>query len=237
MRNAEIIMQTKLSAFWAGVRTTAPLLLGVVPFALVYGVVVNGAGLPPGIGWAMSQIIFAGSSQLITARLFGEGTPILTIVLTAAIINLRHMLYSASIAPYVQHLSRKWRALLAYLLTDEGYAVGISHYVMHKAKPDPLSHWFFFGCGATMWLTWQIVTGIGIFIGGQIPASWGLDFAVPLTFIAIVFPALRHKADIMAAAVAGVVAVVAFAMPLKLGLIVATLLGIAAGVLVEAKFK
>ena len=147
MHNAEIIMQTKLSAFWAGVRTTAPLLLGVVPFALVYGVVVNGAGLPPGIGWAMSQIIFAGSSQLITARLFGEGTPILTIVLTAAIINLRHMLYSASIAPYVQHLSRKWRALLAYLLTDEGYAVGISHYVMHKAKPDPLSHWFFFGCG------------------------------------------------------------------------------------------
>ena len=230
-------MQTKLSAFSAGVRITAPLLLGVVPFELVYGVVVNRAGLPPSIGWAMSQIIFAGSSQLITARLVGEGTPILTIVLTAAIINLRHMLYSASIAPYMQHLSRKWRALLAYLLTDEGYAVGISHYVMYKAKPNPLSHWFFFGCGATMWLTWQIVTGIGIFIGGQIPASWGLDFAVPLTFIAIVFPALRHKADIMAAAVAGVVAVVAFAMPLKLGLIVATLLGIAAGVLVEAKFK
>ena len=212
-------MQTKLSAFGLGVRTIAPMLLGVVPFALVYGVVVNGAGLSPSIGWAMSQIIFAGSSQLITARLFGEGTPLLTIVLTAAIINLRHMLYSASVAPYMQHLSRKWRGLLAYLLTD----------------PDPLAHWIFFGCGATLWFTWQISTGIGIFIGGQIPASWGLDFAVPLTFIAIVFPALRHKADIAAAAVAGGGAVLAFAMPLKLGLIVATLLGIAAGVLMEAK--
>ncbi|MCX6019946.1 MAG: AzlC family ABC transporter permease [Chloroflexi bacterium] len=230
---------TRLREFMRGAATELPMMLGVVPFGLIFGVAVNAAMMPAIPAQATSSIIFAGASQMIFARLFGEGAPLFTIVLTAAIINLRHVLYSASIAPFLKPFSRKWKFLLAYLLTDEAYAIAISH--METLPPNaPLlrwhKQWYVFGAGFTLWLGWQISTAVGIFIGGQIPPSWSLDFSLPLTFIAIVVPALRDRAGIAAAAAAGICAVAAAAMPLKLGLVTATLLGIAIGMLVEARF-
>lgn len=219
--------------FFQGVRAILPILLGVVPFGMIYGVLARQAGLSPAPAQAMSSIVFAGSSQFIAAQLIHQAVPGLVVILTIAVVNLRHALYSASVAEYVRHLNGAWKVLLSYLLTDEAYAVAITHY--NQAGSQGNQHWFFFGAGLTLWSSWQISTAVGIFLGAVIPASWSLDFALPLTFIALVVPALKDRAGVAAALVGGVLAVIAFAMPYKLSIIVASLAGITAGLLLEKK--
>lgn len=208
-------------------------MVGVVPFGLIYGVVGVSAGLPPALAFAMSSVVFAGSSQFIGAELMGAGAPGAVIVLTTLFVNLRHMLYSASLAPYVQHLSRGWKWLLAYLLTDEAYVVTILHY--ERAGEARHKHWFFLGAGLALWTTWQLSTAAGVFLGAQVPASWGLDFTLAVSFIGLVIPALRDRALVVAAAAAGVTAVLAYALPYQLGLMLAALVGIAAGLAAEGR--
>lgn len=217
------------SSFLQGWRDVLPILFGVVPFGLIYGVVVNSAGLAPFLGQAMSTLIFAGSAQLVAARLFGEATPALIVLATAAILNLRHLLYSASVAPFLTQTTRSWKWLLAYLLTDEAYAVIITKYENEPQMTTQQRNWYYLGAGLALWVTWHISTATGIFLGAQIPASWGLDFSVPLTFIALVIPALKDRPTLVAALVGGVAAVLLAGLPLKLGLLSAMLLGIAAG--------
>jgi predicted branched-subunit amino acid permease len=179
----------------------------------------------------MSSIVFAGSAQFITTQLVHETAPGFVIVLTIAVVNLRHMLYSASLAPYLASLPARWKTLLSYLLTDEAYAPTILHY--EKEGITRYGHWFLLGAGASLWLNWQISTALGIFLGAAIPDSWSLDFALPLTFIAMVVPVLKNRAMIAAALSAGVVALLAFSLPYKLGLILAALIGILAGTILE----
>ena len=181
----------------------------------------------------MSSIVFAGSAQFLTAQLIHEAAAALVIILTIGIVNLRHVLYSASVAPYVRHLSMRWKALLAYLLTDEAYAAVIVHY--EKSGGTPTSQWFFLGAGASLWLTWQLSTALGIFLGTAIPESWPLEFALPLTFIAMLVPMLKDRAMVAAALAAGIVALLAAGLPYKLGLVLAALVGIAVGVLMERR--
>jgi predicted branched-subunit amino acid permease len=165
--------------------------------------------------------------------LIHEAAPGLVIVLTIAIVNLRHMLYSASIAPYLQHVSLRWRNLLAYLLTDEAYAAAILHF--EKEGPSPTGHWFFLGAGSALWLTWQLSSAIGIFLGTTIPAAWPLGFALPLTFIAMLVPMLKDRPAAAAALSAALTAVLAYGLPYKLGLILAALVGIGMGLLLEGR--
>ncbi len=226
-------MSSPRSEFLAGVKAELPILLGVLPFGLIYGVLASGAGLPASLAQAMSSIVFAGSAQFIAAQLIGAGTPALVLVLTTLVVNLRHMLYSASVAPYVKHLRPQWKWLLAYLLTDEAYAVTILHYQETDDAPLAHQHWFFLGAGLALWSTWQASTAVGIFVGAQVPASWSLDFTLALTFIALVVPALKDRAGWVAALVGGTVAVLAAGLPFKLGLILAALTGILAGLAVE----
>ena len=139
--------------FLRGVLAEAPLMLGVMPFGLIFGVIVNAAHLPAIPAQSTSTIIFAGSSQFIFARLTGEGAPWITIILSAAIINLRHMLYSASIAPYLKPFGRGWKLLLAYLLTDEAYAIVINHFNQLPKGASLLKlhkQWYFLGAGLTL---------------------------------------------------------------------------------------
>ncbi len=218
---------SRRSEFLAGVLAELPLLIGVFPFGMIYGVLALQAGLSPAPAQAMSSVLFAGSAQFIAAQLFSQAVPAPVIVLTAFVVNLRHALYSASLEPFVKHLSRPWKALLAYLLTDEAYAVAVTRYNQKGAELN--SHWFFFGAGLGLWSCWQLSTAVGIFLGAQVPASWGLDFTLALTFIALVVPALHTRPGLAAALIAGTVALLAYQMPYKLGLIVAALAGIAAG--------
>lgn len=226
-------MNEKMLVFWSGVREEVPLLVGVFPFGMIYGALALKAGLGLAASQMMSSIVFAGSSQFIAAQLIHDAAPGLVIVLTIAVVNLRHMLYSASIAPYLEKLSIRWKVLLSYLLTDEAYAPTALKFEREGASP--LGHWFLFGAGLALWSTWQVSTGLGIFLGAVIPPAWPLDFALPLTFIALVMPALRSRPAIAAALSAGLVALLAYSMPYKLGLILAALMGIFIGTMLEAR--
>jgi 4-azaleucine resistance transporter AzlC len=226
-------MSEQFKTFLAGARAEIPLLIGVFPFGMIYGALALNAGLSTAAAQMMSSIVFAGSAQFITAQLVHEATPGLVIVLTIAVVNLRHMLYSASLAPYLASLSTRWKALLSYLLTDEAYAPTILHYEANGVTS--FTHWFLFGAGCSLWLTWQVSTALGIFLGTAIPESWSLDFALPLTFIAMVVPVLKNQPAIAAALSAGAVALVAFSLPYKLGLILAALVGITVGTLLEGR--
>lgn len=221
-----------------GVRDELPILVGVVPFGLIYGVSAVGAHIPAAMAQAMSSVIFAGSAQFVTAQLVGAGLPALVIIVTGVVVNLRHLLYSASIAPYTRHLNRFWKVVLAYLLTDEAYAVAITHYRTDDAAAEPASahpyrHWYFLGAGLALWSSWQVSTAVGVFLGANVPPTWSLDFTLPLTFIALVVPTLKDRPGVAAALAAGLVAILAVPLPLKSGIIVATLAGLVVGVSLE----
>jgi 4-azaleucine resistance transporter AzlC len=216
-----------------------PLLLGVIPFGMIYGALAINAGIPSGITQAMSVIIFAGSAQFISIQLVHLGIPAVMIILTVGVVNLRHALYSASLAPYVKHLPARWKLVLAYLLTDEAYAVTITHYLNNKTIDNhdhvitSTQHWFFLASGLALWLTWQLSTATGIILGAIIPQDWSLDFTLALIFIAIVVPGLKDRPSIASALSAGVVAVITYSLPYKLGLIIAAFVGIFVGLWLE----
>lgn len=222
---------TRRFYFWAGVRAEVPLLIGVFPFGMIFGALALDAGLSKAASQAMSSIVFGGSSQFIAAQLARDAVPGLVIVLTIAVVNLRHVLYSASIAPYLAGRSTGWKVLLGYLLTDEAYAPSAVHF--ETKGVGPYSHWFLFGAGLALWTIWQVSTAIGIFLGAGIPDSWNLDFALPLTFIAMVVPVLRTIPAVAAASSAGIVSLIAYGLPYKLGLILAALAGIVVGTVLE----
>jgi 4-azaleucine resistance transporter AzlC len=226
-------MSEARKTFWDGVRAELPLLIGVFPFGMIYGALALDAGLSKAASQMMSSMVFAGSAQFITAKLVADAAPALVIILTIAVVNLRHMLYSASLAPYLKNLSLKWKVLLSYLLTDEAYAPSILKY--EETGITPFSHWFLLGAGFSLWSTWQISTALGIFLGAAIPENWPLDFALPLTFIAMVVPALKNRPMIAAAVSAGLVALLAYSLPFKLGLILAALTGIVVGTILEGR--
>lgn len=237
-------MFSKRGQFLAGFKAELPILIGVIPFGVIYGVLALQAGLKAWEAQAMSAIVFAGSAQFVTAQLVAVGAPGLVIALTGGVINLRHALYSASVAPYVKPLRPLWKWVLGYLLTDEAYAVTITHYHRNSAaNPGEIEigeastirheHWYFLGAGLALWSTWQVSTATGIFLGAVIPESWSLDFTLALTFIALVVPLLRDRASLAAGVVAGLVAVLAVGLPLKLGLVTATVVGIGVGLWLE----
>jgi len=224
-------MSESKKLFWEGARSEIPLLIGVFPFGMIYGALALNAGLTKAASQMMSSIVFAGSAQFVTAQLVHDAAPGFVIILTIAVVNLRHMLYSASLAPYLQNLPARWKFLLSYLLTDEAYAPTILRY--EKEGLTPFSHWFLLGAGLSLWTTWQISTALGIFLGTAIPESWSLDFALPLTFIAMVVPTLKKRPTIAAALSAGITAILAYNLPFKLGIILAALVGIVVGTLME----
>ncbi len=222
---------TPLRAFMLGVRALLPMLLGVIPFGVIYGVVALESGIPPLAAFLMSSLVFAGSAQFLLAQLIGVGAPALLAVGAVGLINLRHALYSASVAPILHALPRRWKLLLAYLLTDEAYAAAIPHLLAEPRSPQ--AHWILFGAGFSLWAGWQLSTLAGVLLGAQLPADLGLDFALPLTFIAIVVPLIDSRPRLIAALTAGAAAVLLVAMPYKTGLFIAVLAGLIAGVFMQ----
>lgn len=226
---------TPAREFWAAVRAQVPILIGVAPFGLIYGALAVNSGLSPLFAQATSSILFAGSAQFVAVPLFAEGASLLVLVATTFIVNLRHALYSASLAPHIRSLGWGWKLLLAYLLTDEAYVVGILRY--DRDDHSPHRHWYVLGSGLGLWTTWQISTAIGVFFGAQIPESWGLDFALAVTFIAMIVPGWRgNRPALVASLVGGVVAVVTSGLPNNLGLVIAALVGMFAGLLAETRW-
>jgi 4-azaleucine resistance transporter AzlC len=216
--------------FFAGARATLPILIGVIPFAMISGVAAVSVGLTLFETMGMSVIVFAGASQLVVFQLMSAGSPWIIMVLTAWIVNLRFVMYSATLAPYLQKLSLGQKSLLAYMLSDQAFGISLSHFISN----EKVNHrWFYFGAALTIWVAWQISAIIGALLGALVPASWGLDFAFPLSFMALMFAALSDSPTVVAALVGGIIAVLAKGLPYNIGLVLAIFLGIAAGYLTE----
>ncbi|HLV37370.1 MAG TPA: AzlC family ABC transporter permease [Spirillospora sp.] len=228
---------TRRSEFIAGVKDTFPLVLGAIPFGIIFGALAINAGLTPAAAMGMSLFVFAGSAQFLGAGLVEQGATVGIIVLTTFVVNLRHALYSASLAPYLKHLPHRWLLPLGFWLTDETYAVVIRHY--QRGGESLYKHWYYFGSAVFMYLNWNVCTAIGIVAGQQLQNLEGLrlDFAMVVTFIGIVVPLIITRPMLVCAVVAGMAGVLTYEMPNKLGLMIAALLGIAAGVLAEARLK
>ncbi|ROO24611.1 AzlC family ABC transporter permease [Salinisphaera orenii] len=213
--------------FAAGAQAVLPLLLSVLPFALITGVVAVQLGFSAVVASAFSLVVFAGASQIVAMQLIHDGAPLAIILLTVAFINLRFTMYSASIAPYFRGASAGWKALAGYLLTDQAYVLGLYGFAERDGIGRRLA--FYLGVALPLWFGWQVATVLGATLGARLPAAWGLDFAIPLTFMALVMPALRDAPSWAAAATGGAVAVAAHDLPWNLGLIAGALAGIAAG--------
>lgn len=216
-----------------GARDTVPMLVGAVPFGVIFGTLATAAGLSLSATLAMSALVFAGSAQFIAASLVASGAALPVILFTTLIVNLRHLLYSASLLPYVKHLPQRWRMVLAFWLTDESFAVVQREY--RADTPLDHKHWYFLGSCLAMYGNWFLCTLAGVTLGHSLPglAHWGLDFAMVATFIGIVVPLLRTAPMILAALTGAGVALLAQPLPYKLGLMLAALAGVMAGVMVE----
>jgi len=217
------------SAFLEGVRDMAPMMLGVIPFGMVCGVGAMAAGASPVAALAMSMIMFSGAAQIVATQLLVAGAPFAVILLSCLVVSLRLLMYSATMAPYLRPLDHRWRNLLSFVLTDQAFAGTLQRF---KRSDDLRANAsYFLGTGALLWLTWQVATIAGIVAGQVIPASWQLEFVVPLCFLAVLVPLLRDRVSIVVFAVATVAVVELDAMPLRLSMICGGLLGIAAGIL------
>tara|TARA_R110000764_G_scaffold48044_4_gene106929 strand:- start:18655 stop:19389 length:735 start_codon:yes stop_codon:yes gene_type:complete len=227
-------MSAHLKAFACGARDTLPMLLGALPFGIIFGTLAIASGLSMPATLLMSALVFAGSAQFIAVSLVASGAGLAVLLATTLIVNLRHMLYSASLLPYVRQLSPRWKVPLAFWLTDETYAVVHRHYLDADASNEH-KHWYFLGSCLAMYSNWFVCTLIGALLGSSLPgmAGWGLDFAMVATFIGIVVPLLRTRPMLLSAVFAAVVAVAANGLPYKLGLMLAALAGVIAGVLAE----
>lgn len=218
--------------FTAGLRSVAALLIGVIPFGLIVGVTISALSISDTLGYLTSLLIFAGAAQLITIELLDQGVAAVVIIATALIVNSRHLMYSAALGPRVSDLPLGARAGVSYLLTDQVFAVTAA-----RSDIDTTTHsyngWFMLGAGLGMWLPWQIATIVGIVAGAQIPDGLQLDFAVPLVFLALLVPAVTDRPKAVAAVVGAGVAVIASAAPFGTGLLIASIVGIAAGRLAE----
>jgi len=210
----------------------APALLGLVPFGFVAGVAAIGSGLTPAQGVALSVLSFSGIAQLVACQLIAVHSPVIVTVAAAAVVSLRFLMYSAAIAAQFAHLDWRWRALLSYLMTDQSYAASARRYSEPGANEH--KHWHFLGSAMMLYVPWQASVIAGVVAGAAVPATWSLDFAVVLTFIALLVPAVRTRADLGAAIIAAALALVAAGLPYRLALVVASIGGIAAGMAIEA---
>ena len=208
-----------------------PAAVALVPFGIVCGVgaAAAGASLAGAIG--LSAIVFSGAAQILAVQLLAAGAPVAVIVLTCFVAGLRFVIYSAAMAPYLRPLPAHWQKTLAFLLTDQAFAVAVRRFDAGGDSRAAGRH--FLGSGFALWLVWQLTNLVGYFAGNLIPAAWSLDFAVPLCFIALVAPHLRSAPTIVAAIVAGVGVLALAALPMKLNLIVAGTIGIVAGTLAD----
>ncbi|QYD70016.1 AzlC family ABC transporter permease [Paraburkholderia edwinii] len=223
----------RFTAFTAGARDTIPMLIGAAPFGVIFGTLVASGPLHLWHGQLMSLIVFAGSAQFIALGLVAGHASFAVIWATTFVVNLRHVLYSATLAPYVAHLPARWRWTLGGLLTDEVFAVAWAHYRLHP--PGSVGPYYFLGSGLSMYLNWQLWTLAGLLFGAAFPGlqSLGLDFAMVATFIAIVVPQLVALRYLAAAVTAGALAFFWQAWPYKLGLLAAVFAGVVVGVLLS----
>jgi 4-azaleucine resistance transporter AzlC len=226
-------LQSRRSEFWKGVRDTLPLVIGAIPFGIIFGTLSSQTGLSAAGTIGMSLFVFAGASQFIATGLVGAGTVWPMIVLTTFVVNFRHLLYTATLLPNLKNLPRYWQAILAFGMTDETFAVAVGRW--RHADQSPYKHWYQLGSMLFMYTNWNICTIVGLVAGRMLSGigGWGLDFAMVAAFIGMVLPYLKDKPNYICVLTAGLSALAFHGLPHKLGLIAAAIVGIGAGVAAE----
>jgi 4-azaleucine resistance transporter AzlC len=216
--------------FRRGLLATLPLAPGVVAFGLLYGVMARQVGFSPWEAWTMSLMVHAGSAQF-TALGMWEAAGAMPIILTTLVINLRHLLMGASVAPHLRGLHPLWKALLALWMSDESYALSMAEYQRGQG-----SRWHFLGANVGIYLEWTLSGLVGALLGTALPdpGRYGLDLVFPLAFLGLLTAFLKDRTSLAVALGAGGLALLgADLLPGKWYVVVAGLLGSGLGLLLE----
>lgn len=219
------------AALWAGARTVLIVAPSYVPFAIVCGVASVNVGMSTSAALALPALVFGGSSQAVVTQFLQNSASIWIAVLSGLVVNLRMAIYSAALAPKLRHLSTPRRMLAAAFLVDNTFAFMERRSQTHPHDKHLLS--YYAGITAVLWPTWIFFCGVGVLAGSVVPTSWQLDFAIPLSFIAMLAMTVRSRPLLAAAVVGGAASVLLFDLPLKLGLIAACVTGMVAGLATE----
>ena len=219
--------------FLRGARDGLPFTLVVTPFALLFGVVATEAGLTLVETMAMTILVIAGASQFSAVALMTDQAPTVIVILTALAVNLRMALYSASMATHLAAAAVWKKAFVAYFLVDQSYAAAIAKYEAEPNLPLRAKLAYFFGVMLPVAPLWYAFSWVGAVAGAAIPPEYALDFAVPITFIALVAPALRSVPHVVAATVSVIAALSLVWVPYSLGLLLAAALAMTSGAVTE----
>jgi 4-azaleucine resistance transporter AzlC len=219
------------AAFLGGARDTLLIIPSYLPFGLVCGVASVNAGLTTAASLALPAVVFGGSSQAVLLQFVQADASLWMAVLSGCVINLRMAVYSASMAAHVRHLGKPQRMLAAAFLVDNTFALVQARHAVHPHDPHLMA--YYAGCSMVCWFFWVMFCAVGVLAGNIVPASWQLDFAIPLSFIAVAAPSIRSLPMAAAALAGGLASVLLFSLPLKLGLIAACLAGLVVGLMVQ----
>ena len=221
---------TARADFLSGVRGALPALPANIPFGFVVGAAAVQAGFTDVQAVAMSALVFAGAAQLAAIDLLESGAPLVVVTLTAVVVNIRYTMYSAAIAPHFRKFSERWRLLCCQFIVDTTFAIAVTEYE-RDGDTDRLA--YYLGVSAAIYATYVAGTAAGVLVGDRIPDGFQLDFAVPLLFLALLVPSVTDEPTTVAAAVGGFAALVAVGVPMNLGIVLAALSGVVAGVLAD----
>lgn len=224
---------TDRQSFRAGMLALAPVTVGVIPFGLIVGVLMISVGIAPLDAWCMTVALMSGAAHVAVVDLMARNTPVAVIIFTGVVINLRFLMYSATLGPYLRGVPLAKKACLSYLLSDQAFAVSMVEF----QRPDSLVHKvsFYAGAALLMFLTWIASVTAGICLGAAVPKALQLDFAIPLTFMALLAPTLRDCKHCCAALVAAILAILANSLPWGLGLMLAAIGGVLTGFFLTRK--
>ena len=227
---------TTNSAYWKGFRDGIPFILVVTPFALLFGVVATESGLNLLETMGFSIVVIAGASQFTALQLMNDNAPTLIVILSALAVNLRMAMYSASLTPYIGKAPLWKRAFIAYFMVDQAYAMSIVTYETRPEMSVAARVSYYFGVITPIVPLWYLFTLVGAMVGQSIPPEMALDFAVPITFIAMIGPMLRTPAHVIAAVVSVALAIGFAWVPYNLGLMIAAIGAMVTGAQAELWF-
>jgi 4-azaleucine resistance transporter AzlC len=213
-----------------GVIDALPLFVPAIPFGLVIGLAITDSGMNPLVGWSSSWLIFGGAAQLTVITLLGSGVAAAAAVGTALVVNARHLMYSAALAPMFQRQPRWFRWLGPYVLIDQVFAL-----VAVRPEEEPAhARNYYLGVGVTFWTLWQATTALGLLIGPVVPEQWNLEFAIPILFIGLLVVGIDHWPKVVAAGFGAGATYLAAGLPNRTGLLIGASVGIVAGTIAES---
>lgn len=225
--------QERRAAFLAGLKALAPTTIAIGVWGLVSGVAMVKIGISQPLALAMTFLVYAGSAQLAALPLIAAGAPVWLVFAAGLVVNLRFVIFAAALHPYFRHFSR-WRRLgLGFLTSDIGFVLFMPRYGDAATKGTPEQTWFFLGASLGNWLTWQVCSVSGIVLGAVVPQAWSLEFAAVLALIAIVVPMVATRPAAAAVGAAAFTGWVGQLLPLRMGLVLAVVAGVWAGVAAE----